>query len=60
MSVARVNITSPLVKGGHLWCAIIWFARGINAARIKTISYGKERPAAVGSNEAAWAKIAGR
>ena len=31
-------------------------ARGINAARIKTISYGKERPAAVGSNEAAWAK----
>jgi peptidoglycan-associated lipoprotein len=31
-------------------------ARGINAARIKTISYGKERPAAVGSNEAAWAQ----
>ena len=31
-------------------------AQGVNAARIKTISYGKERPAAVGSNEEAWAK----
>ncbi len=31
-------------------------ADGISAARIKTISYGKERPAVVGSNEAAWAQ----
>ncbi len=29
-------------------------AKGVNAARIRIISYGKERPAAVGSNEAAW------
>ncbi len=29
---------------------------GINAARIYTISYGEERPAALGSTEAAWAK----
>ena len=29
---------------------------GINASRIKTISYGKERPRALGSNEAAWAQ----
>lgn len=29
---------------------------GIEAARLKTISYGKERPAVVGSNEQAWAQ----
>ena len=29
-------------------------AKGVNAARIRIISYGKERPAKVGSNEAAW------
>jgi len=29
---------------------------GIDAARITTVSYGKERPAALGSNEEAWAK----
>ena len=31
-------------------------AAGLPAARVKTISYGKERPAELGSNEAAWAK----
>ncbi len=31
-------------------------AQGIPAARIKTISYGKERPEVVGSDEAAWAR----
>jgi len=29
-------------------------ARGIDSNRIRTISYGKERPAVVGSNEVAW------
>ncbi len=29
---------------------------GVNPARVKTISYGKERPAALGHNEAAWAQ----
>jgi peptidoglycan-associated lipoprotein len=29
---------------------------GVDAARIYTISYGEERPIAVGSTEAAWAK----
>lgn len=29
---------------------------GVNASRINTISYGKERPAVVGSSDAAWAK----
>ncbi len=29
-------------------------ALGVNTARMKTISYGKERPVASGSNEAAW------
>jgi peptidoglycan-associated lipoprotein len=31
-------------------------ALGINANRIRTISYGKERPAVLGSNEAAWSQ----
>lgn len=29
-------------------------AQGVNPARIKIISYGKERPAVIGSNEDAW------
>ena len=29
-------------------------AQGVNPARIKIISYGKERPAVIGSNEQAW------
>ena len=29
---------------------------GVNPGRLKTISYGKERPVAMGSNEAAWAQ----
>ncbi|MFZ5779709.1 MAG: peptidoglycan-associated lipoprotein Pal [Pseudomonadota bacterium] len=31
-------------------------AQGVPAARIKTISYGKERPDPIGSDEAAWAR----
>ena len=31
-------------------------AQGIPAGRVSTISYGKERPAVVGSNEAAWSQ----
>jgi len=31
-------------------------AQGIDARRVATISYGKERPAVVGSNEAAWSQ----
>jgi peptidoglycan-associated lipoprotein len=31
-------------------------ALGVAAARLHTISYGKERPAVVGHNEAAWAQ----
>ena len=31
-------------------------AKGINPARVRTVSYGKERPAASGSDEGAWAK----
>lgn len=29
---------------------------GIDASRLTTVTYGKERPAALGSNEEAWAK----
>jgi len=31
-------------------------ALGIPAARLSTVSYGKERPAVLGSNEAAWSQ----
>jgi peptidoglycan-associated lipoprotein len=31
-------------------------AKGVSASRIKIISYGKERPEVVGSDEAAWAR----
>lgn len=31
-------------------------ARGVSPARISTISYGKDRPAVLGSNEEAWAQ----
>jgi peptidoglycan-associated lipoprotein len=31
-------------------------ALGVQANRVRTISYGKERPAVLGSNEAAWAQ----
>ena len=31
-------------------------AQGVNAARIKTISYGKERPSFIGSNPYAYSK----
>jgi len=31
-------------------------ANGVEAARLKTVSYGKERPAVLGSNEAAYAQ----
>ena len=31
-------------------------ALGVNAGRLTTISYGKERPAVLGSNEDAWAQ----
>ena len=29
-------------------------AKGLNASRIRTVSYGKERPAVTGSNEGSW------
>ena len=31
-------------------------AKGINSARVRTVSYGKERPAVAGSDEAAWSQ----
>ncbi|MDO8605239.1 MAG: peptidoglycan-associated lipoprotein Pal [Phaeospirillum sp.] len=31
-------------------------ANGVAVARVKTVSYGKERPVALGSNEAAWSQ----
>src|SRR5215469_6749265 len=34
----------------------VLIAAGVSASRISTISYGKERPIVVGSNEEAWAQ----
>lgn len=31
-------------------------SKGLDASRIETISYGKERPAVIGNNEQAWAQ----
>jgi peptidoglycan-associated lipoprotein len=31
-------------------------SKGVDAKRVETISYGKERPAVVGSNDAAWSQ----
>lgn len=31
-------------------------AKGVDGSRVRIVSYGKERPAVVGSNEEAWAK----
>ena len=31
-------------------------AKGINSERVRTVSYGKERPAVAGSDESSWAK----
>ena len=31
-------------------------ALGVDARRIRTVSYGEERPAVIGSNESAWAR----
>ena len=31
-------------------------AKGVDAGRIETLAYGESRPAAIGSNEAAWAQ----
>ena len=31
-------------------------AKGLNVARVRTVSYGKERPAVSGSNEESWEK----
>ena len=55
MSAAPANIT-------WRWVSVVQavrdylVAKGINAARVRTVSYGKERPAVSGSDEAAWAK----
>lgn len=41
----RANAVAEYLKGA-----------GVAAARVKVVSYGKERPVALGSNEAAWSQ----
>lgn len=41
----RANVVAEYLK-----------SQGIDASRLETISYGKERPAVIGNNEEAWSK----
>ncbi len=38
------------------WAKAELVKRGISADKIQTVSYGKERPAVIGSNEVAWSQ----
>ena len=49
------NTTSPLVSAAVPPRATSCWRRG-RLGRIRVVSYGKERPAAAGSNESSWAK----
>ena len=46
----RLTLQRCLIFGIHIE------AIGVDASRIETVSYGKERPSALGSDEQAWAQ----
>ena len=56
MSAAPANTTSRSVPSGPRRCATILAQHGINAARIRTVSYGKERPVAVCNDISCWSQ----
>ena len=55
-NAARANITLRWVSGGPMRPRNFLIANGVPEGRLTTISWGKERPVAVGSNEEAWAQ----
>ena len=54
-SAARASTTWRSASAAPTAVKQYLVALGVPATRIKTISYGKERPIVVGSDEAAWA-----
>ncbi len=58
MSAARANTTSGLGERRAQAVRRALLLQGVAEAQLTTVSYGAERPAATGSNEAAWAQIA--
>ena len=55
-SAARASTTSRSAPSVPRPCAISWRGNGINAARIRTVSYGKERPVAVCNDISCWSQ----
>ena len=55
-SAAPANTTSRSARGARRRCATIWSSRGIQAQRMRTISYGKERPVAVCNDISCWSQ----
>ena len=55
-SAARANTTSRSAHGAPSRSAPILASRGIEASRMRTISYGKERPVAVCNDISCWSQ----
>ena len=55
-SAARANTTSRSAPAAPRPCATISSARGVSASRMRTISYGKERPVAVCNDISCWSQ----
>ena len=55
-SAAPANTTSRSAPSAPRRCAISWSSNGINAARIRTVSFGKERPVAVCNDISCWSQ----
>ena len=53
---ARRSTTSPSASAGPMRRATTWWPAASTPPRISTISYGKERPTALGDNEQAYAQ----
>lgn len=56
LNAARGNTTSRSESREQIAVKNYLMALGIDPYRIQTISYGKERPEALGHDEAAWAQ----
>ena len=55
-SAAPANTTSRSARAAPSRCAAILASRGIDPNRMRTISYGKERPVAVCNDISCWSQ----
>ena len=55
-SAARANTTSRSAPAARRRCANIWSRAASQAQRMRTISYGKERPVAVCNDISCWSQ----